>query len=46
VRFTVSRADFGFYDNRGKFVTEPGEIDLYGGDSSTATMMKSFTIRS
>jgi beta-glucosidase len=45
VHFTVSRADFGFYDNRGRLVTEPGEIDLYGGDSSTATMMKSFTVR-
>ena len=35
----------GFYDNRGKFVVEPGQIDVYAGDSSSAaTMTKSFTI--
>jgi beta-glucosidase len=45
VTFTLDKSDFGFYDNRGKFVVERGTIDVYGGDSSTATMMKSFTIR-
>ena len=34
VRFTLDKSDFGFYDNRGKFVVEPGEIDVYAGDSS------------
>jgi beta-glucosidase len=46
VSFTVDRSDFGFYDNRGRFVVEPGTIDLYGGDSSAATLTKSFTVRS
>jgi beta-glucosidase len=45
VSFTVDRSDFGFYDNRGRFVVEPGTIDLYAGDSSTATLSKSFTVR-
>ncbi|HEY2296762.1 MAG TPA: beta-glucosidase BglX [Jatrophihabitans sp.] len=45
VHFTIDKSDFGFYDNQGKFVVEPGEIDLYAGDSSTATMMKSFTVQ-
>jgi beta-glucosidase len=45
VTFTVDKSDFGFYDNRGRFVVEPGEIDLYAGDSSTATLMRSFTVR-
>ena len=36
VTFTLDRSDFGFYDNRGKFVVEPGEIDVYAGDSSKA----------
>ena len=45
ITFTVDKSDFGFYDNRGRFVVEPGEIDLYAGDSSAATLMRSFTIR-
>ena len=45
VTFTLDRSDFGFYDNRGRFVVEPGEIDVYGGDSSTASMTQSFTVR-
>ncbi len=44
VTFTVDRDDFGFYDNRGKFVVEPGRIDLYAGDSSAASMTASFTV--
>src|SRR5206468_11900883 len=34
VRFTLDRRDFGFYDNQGRFVVEPGSIDVYAGDSS------------
>jgi beta-glucosidase len=45
VSFTLDRKDFGFYDNRGRFVVEPGVIDLYAGDSSTATVQASFTVR-
>jgi beta-glucosidase len=45
VTFTVDRDDFGFYNNRGDFVVEPGQIDLYAGDSSAATLTKSFTVR-
>ncbi|MFI2707833.1 beta-glucosidase BglX [Nocardioides sp. CER28] len=44
VTFTVDRSDFGFYDNNGRYVVEPGQIDLYAGDSSTATLTKSFTV--
>ena len=44
VTFTVDRSDFGFYDNRGHFVVEPGQVDLYAGDSSAATMTASFTV--
>jgi len=45
VSFTLDKSDFGFYDNRGRFVVEPGEIDVYAGDSSAATLTKSFTVR-
>ncbi len=44
VMFTLDRSDWGFYDNRGKFVRETGRIDLYAGSSSAATMTKSFTV--
>jgi beta-glucosidase len=45
VTFSVDRDDFGFYDNQGRFVVEPGRIDLYAGDSSAADLTKSFTVR-
>jgi beta-glucosidase len=45
VSFTLDKSDFGFYDNRGKFVVEPGRIDVFAGDSSTATLTQSFTVR-
>ena len=44
VTFTLDKSDFGFYDNRGRFVVEPGEIDVYAGDSSQATMESTFTV--
>jgi beta-glucosidase len=44
VSFRVDKDDFGFYDNDGKFVVEPGQIDLYAGDSSQATLTKSFQV--
>jgi beta-glucosidase len=45
VTFTLDRSDFGFYDNRGKFVVEPGKIDVYAGSSSSADLTESFTVR-
>jgi beta-glucosidase len=45
ISFTLDASDFGFYDNRGKFVVEPGRIDVFAGDSSTATLTQSFTVR-
>jgi beta-glucosidase len=45
VEFTLDRSDFGFYDNRGKFVVEPGQIDVYAGSSSDASLKQSFTVR-
>ncbi|WP_433380040.1 beta-glucosidase BglX [Actinoplanes sp. CA-142083] len=44
--FTLDRDDFGFYDNHGRFIVEPGRIDVYAGDSSTAESTASFTVRS
>jgi beta-glucosidase len=45
VSFTLDASDWGFYHNRGRFVVEPGQIDVYAGDSSKADLTKSFTVR-
>jgi beta-glucosidase len=45
VTFTLDRSDFGFYDNFGEFVVEPGQIDVYAGNSSNAELRQSFTVR-
>ena len=45
VTFNLDKSDFGFYDNSGQFVVEPGTINVYGGDSSTADLKQSFTVR-
>ena len=44
VTFTLDKSDFGFYDNHGKFVVEPGQIDVYAGNSSSADLVQSFTV--
>jgi beta-glucosidase len=44
VTFTLDRSDFGFYDNSGRFVVEPGTIDVFAGDSSTADLKDTFTV--
>jgi beta-glucosidase len=44
VSFTLDGADVGFYNNQGRFVIEPGRIDVHAGDSSTATLTSSFTV--
>jgi beta-glucosidase len=45
VTFTLDKSDFGFYDNRGRFVVEPGQIDVYAGNSSSAELTRSFTVQ-
>jgi beta-glucosidase len=44
VTFTLDRSDFGFYDNRGEFVVEPGTIDVFAGNSSKADLKQSFSV--
>jgi beta-glucosidase len=44
VTFTLDKSDFGFFDNTGKLVVEPGEIEVYGGDSSAADLKRTFTV--
>jgi beta-glucosidase len=45
VTFGLDSSDWGFFDNFGHWLTEPGQIDLYAGDSSAATLEQSFTLR-
>jgi beta-glucosidase len=45
VSFKLDASDFGFYDNRGQFVVEPGKIDVYAGNSSRAALTQSFEVR-
>jgi beta-glucosidase len=45
ITFTIDRSDIGFYDNSGRFVVEPGQINLYAGTSSAAPLTTSFTVR-
>ena len=44
VTFRLDKSDFGFYDNRAKFVVEKGRIDVYAGNSSKAPLKQSFTV--
>ena len=44
VKFTLNRNSVGFFDNNGKFVVEPGTIEAYVGDSSTAPLVGSFNV--
>jgi beta-glucosidase len=44
VTFTLSRPNFGFYDDQGNFVIEPGQIHLWVGDSSVGGNQATFTV--
>ena len=44
VSFTLTPQDVGYYDDSGSFVVEPGDIDVYVGDSSTADLHASFQV--
>jgi beta-glucosidase len=44
VSFTLTPEDVGFYDNAAKFRVEPGEIEVYVGTSSAATLTAGFTV--
>jgi beta-glucosidase len=37
--------DVGFYDSEAHFVVERGDIEVYVGNSSDATLMDTFTVR-
>jgi beta-glucosidase len=45
VTWRLDASDVGFYDNRGRFRVEPGQIEVYAGDSSSADQKATFTVR-
>jgi beta-glucosidase len=45
VRIEVPVAEFGYYDLQGRPVIEPGEIELYVGGSSAATLATTIELR-
>jgi beta-glucosidase len=45
VTFSLDASDVGFFDDGGRFRVEPGEIDVFAGDDSNATLEKSFQVR-
>jgi beta-glucosidase len=44
VTFTLNRQNFGFYNDQGQFVVEPGPFDLWAGDSSVGGNETTFTV--
>ncbi|HEY2320586.1 MAG TPA: glycoside hydrolase family 3 C-terminal domain-containing protein, partial [Solirubrobacteraceae bacterium] len=44
VTFTLGRQNFGFYDDQGNFVIEPGLFHLWAGDSSDGGNQTTFTV--
>ncbi len=44
VTFTLDKSDFGFHDNSGRFIVEPGQIDVYAGNSSKGDLKQSFQV--
>jgi len=45
VSWTLDASDVGFHDNRARFRVEPGRIDVFAGDtSSAADNTDSFTV--
>ncbi len=45
VTFTLGRQNLGFYNEQGQFVTEPGQFDLWVGDSSAGGQHTTFTLQ-
>jgi beta-glucosidase len=44
VTFLLNRQNFGFYNEQGQFVVEPGQFDLWVGDSSTGGTHSTFNV--
>jgi beta-glucosidase len=45
VSFTLGRQNLGFYNEQGQFVVEPGQFDVWVGDSSVGGMHSMFQVQ-
>ena len=45
IKFTLSQAEMGFYDNNGRFMVEPGSFSVFVGGSSDATLTSKFELK-
>jgi beta-glucosidase len=45
IKFTLTEKELGFYTNKGQFIVEPGEFNLYAGGSSNATLSNQFILK-
>ncbi|HWG61303.1 MAG TPA: glycoside hydrolase family 3 N-terminal domain-containing protein [Streptosporangiaceae bacterium] len=45
VTFKLGAANFGFYNEQGQFVVEPGAVDVWVGDSSVGGLHGQFSVR-
>lgn len=44
LKFTLSKAELGFFDNNGKFIVEPGTFSVFVGGSSEAKLTSQFDL--
>ncbi|HEV7205043.1 MAG TPA: glycoside hydrolase family 3 N-terminal domain-containing protein [Jatrophihabitans sp.] len=45
LRFSVGRSALGYYDNNAHFAVEPGDFDVWAGDSSVGGQHATLTVR-
>jgi beta-glucosidase len=44
VTFTLNRRNFGYYDDQGQFVVQPGPFNVWVSDSSAGGTPSTFTL--
>ena len=44
VRFKLTKKELGFYNNKGEYLVEPGEFDVFVGGSSYTELKSKFTL--
>ncbi|XRG98502.1 beta-glucosidase BglX [Salinimicrobium sp. TIG7-5_MAKvit] len=44
VNFTLTEAELGFFNNKGEYVVEPGEFEVFVGGNSVETLKASFML--
>ncbi len=45
IEFTFTEKELGFYTNKGQFIVEPGEFNVYVGGNSNATLSNQFILK-